>query len=232
MIGCLGHSCLSFIVDVVEVLLVVEYEFSVDSVSSDLSWDSLKVLVAGELGFDSGTGSVGIVEVCVLLIAVRCARMWSQVVVFGTGRVHTCFACSLGLVRCLQHSAGVGFDGLEMFEIGYFVVLGESLGKVETVCCCFLALGLVNEHGPEMTVTGCSSGEWLLCCGSGSWNECAVMVVVVECSGHRCWLFLMVGFTLQFYDVASRYGGMWGDCALDVLSGVCRAGKKNFLTLL
>ena len=74
---------------------------SVDSVSSELEPGLVEVLVAGELGFDTGPGYVSIVAVCGLLIAVRCARMWSYVIVFGAGRVHTCFGCSVGLVRCL-----------------------------------------------------------------------------------------------------------------------------------
>ena len=52
---------------------------SVDSVSSELELGLVEVLVAIELGFDSGigSGSVDIVAVCGLLIAVKCPRMWS-----------------------------------------------------------------------------------------------------------------------------------------------------------
>ena len=37
-----------------------------------------------------------------LLIAVRCAKMWAYVVVVGAGGVHICFGCSAGLSKCLQ----------------------------------------------------------------------------------------------------------------------------------
>ena len=54
----------------------------------------------------------------------------------------------------VQHNADVG--GLGMVEIDCSVVLGNGLGKVETV---LLLSGTwsCNEHGPEMAVTGCSS---------------------------------------------------------------------------
>ena len=113
--------------------------------------------MAGELGFDSGTGSVGIVAVCGLFTAVRGAKMWSYVVLVGTGGVHTCFGCSAGLVKSLQHGAGIGFKGLEMVETGHSVVLGEGLGMVATVWLLLSGTGSWNEHGPEMAVTGSSA---------------------------------------------------------------------------
>ena len=106
---------------------------SVDSDSSEPELGLVEVLVAEELGFDSGTASVGVVAVCGLLIAVRCAKIWSYVVVFGAGGGLTSFGFSVGLEGCLQHGAGAGFDGLEMIEISYSVLLDVGLGKVETV---------------------------------------------------------------------------------------------------
>ena len=76
MIGCLRCSCLLLIVDAIEVSQVVDCVSSVDSVSSELELGLIEMLVAVEPGFDSGIGSIGIVAVCGLLIAVMCARMW------------------------------------------------------------------------------------------------------------------------------------------------------------
>ena len=47
-----------------------------DYVLSESKLELVEVLVAGELGVDTGTGSVGVVVVCGLLTVVRCAKMW------------------------------------------------------------------------------------------------------------------------------------------------------------
>ena len=70
--GGLGHICLSLIVDAIVVLLFVDCVSSVVSVSSGFELGFVEVLMAGELGLDSGTFSVGIVAVCGLLTAMRC----------------------------------------------------------------------------------------------------------------------------------------------------------------
>ena len=106
---------------------------------------------------------------------------------------------SVGLVKCLQCGAGVGFCVLGMVEIGDSSVLGDDLVKVEIVLLLLSGTWSCNEHGPEMAVTGCfseqgpeitvfgcSCGVWSLFSDSGYWNECAVVVV---CSGHMCWQF-------------------------------------------
>ena len=66
-----------------------------DCMASDT--ELVEVLVAGELGVDSGSGSGTIVVVCRLLIAVGCAKDWSSVIVVSTGGlemgVHSSFGC-------------------------------------------------------------------------------------------------------------------------------------------
>ena len=59
--------------------------------------------------------------------AVRCAKMWSYMVVASAGWVHTCFGCSAGLAKGLQYGAGIGFEGLEMVEGDHSAVLDEGL---------------------------------------------------------------------------------------------------------
>ena len=86
----------------------------------------VEVLVAGELGIDLGTGFVSVVAVCGLLTAVRCAKMWSKVVVVGAGGfgmgVHTCFSCSICLKKCLQCCDIISF-------VGVGLGMGETSGS-------------------------------------------------------------------------------------------------------
>ena len=97
-------------------------------------------------------------RICIMCVkALRCARMWSYVVVIGDRGAHTCFGCTAGPMRCLKCGASLSFDGLEMVEIDHSVVLGGSVGKVETLCLLLFDTWSCNEHGPEMAVTGCSS---------------------------------------------------------------------------
>ena len=95
------------------------------------------MLVAGVLGVDSDTGSVGILVVCGLLAAVWCTKMWSKIGEVGTWGfgmgVHTCVGCSVGLEKGLQHYAGIGFanNGLGMVETGGSVALDDGLEMIE-----------------------------------------------------------------------------------------------------
>ena len=45
-----------------------------------------------------------------------------------------------------------------MVEFDCDVVLGDGLGKVETVLLLLSSTWSCNEHGPEMAVIGCSIG--------------------------------------------------------------------------
>ena len=64
-------------------------------------------------------------------MAVRCARTWLRLVVVCVV-VAQIASCSGGLVRNLQHGAGIGFgsDGLEMvvFMFGNGYVVADGLG--------------------------------------------------------------------------------------------------------